>query len=140
MIVVFLLSFYKTLHIAFLITGYKGIETLSQTQNFEFLYLWNLLMLTFDILNLDYLIWQNSQFEISKVYNIGLQKYRVFKIRVCGKDSITLWFYKKVLQKKKKVSVHFYSSKNSKIGLLHWYCRYHKIKKAIFVTLTSKFS
>ena len=40
---------------------------------------------TFDITNLDYLISQNPEFEISKVYNIGLQRYRKQKIRVCDK-------------------------------------------------------
>ena len=30
---------------------------------------------TFDISNLDYLIYQNSQFKISKVSGIGLQRY-----------------------------------------------------------------
>ena len=40
---------------------------------------------TFDIANLDYLISQNPEFEIPKVYNIGLQRYRKQKIRVCDK-------------------------------------------------------
>ena len=33
---------------------------------------------------------QNSKFEISKVYNIGLQRCRNYKIRVCVKDSTSL--------------------------------------------------
>ena len=36
-------------------------------------------MLTFDILNLDYMIEKNSLFEISKVYNIGLLRYTGFE-------------------------------------------------------------
>ena len=35
-----------------------------------------------------YQILQNSQFEISKVYDIGLQRFRDQKIRICDKDSI----------------------------------------------------
>ena len=35
---------------------------------------------------------QNSQFEISKVYDIGLQRYRYQKIRVCVKDSTPLHY------------------------------------------------
>ena len=33
---------------------------------------------------------QDSQFEISKFYDTGLQRYRNYKIRVCCKDSIPL--------------------------------------------------
>ena len=32
--------------------------------------------------------------EISKVYEIGLQRYRNYKIKTCGKDSIPLEIYK----------------------------------------------
>ena len=49
--------------------------------------------ITFDISNLDYLIYKNSEFEISKVYDIGLQSYNDWKIRVCDKDSIPLLLY-----------------------------------------------
>ena len=45
---------------------------------------------TFDISNVNYLIYQNSSFEISKVYDIGLQSYNDKKILVCGKDSVPL--------------------------------------------------
>ena len=31
---------------------------------------------------------QNSQFEISKVYDIWLQRYRNYEVRVCDKESI----------------------------------------------------
>ena len=43
----------------------NGIESLPYTQMFNFLYLLNLMVYTFDISN------QNSKFEISKVYDIG---------------------------------------------------------------------
>ena len=43
---------------------------------------------TLDISNLDYLILKNSKFEISKVYDIALQRYRDLIFRVCCKDSI----------------------------------------------------
>ena len=42
---------------------------------------------TFDISNLDYVIYQNSLLKMSKVCGIGLQIYRELKIWVCGKDS-----------------------------------------------------
>ena len=45
---------------------------------------------TFDLLNLNYLIKQNSSFKISKLCNIGLPRYRNYKIRICGKDSVPL--------------------------------------------------
>ena len=48
----------------------------------------NEMVKTFYISNLDYLIKQNSQFEISKVYYIGLQRNRDQKIIVCCKNSI----------------------------------------------------
>ena len=48
-------------------------------------------MQSFDIsLHLDYLIQQNSYLEISKVYDIGLQRYGDYKIRVCDKLPIHL--------------------------------------------------
>ena len=37
---------------------------------------------TFDISNFDYVIQHNSNFEISKVYDIGLERYRDEKIKV----------------------------------------------------------
>ena len=37
------------------------------------------------IKNLEYVIWQNQYFEISKVYGIGLQSYRDKPIWACGK-------------------------------------------------------
>ncbi len=40
-----------------------------------------------DISNSNYLIYQYSQFEISKVYDIGLQNYNDRNILVCDKDS-----------------------------------------------------
>ena len=46
------------------------LQFLQQTQTFC-----NLKVQTFDISNLNYLIDKNLQFEISKVYDIGLQKY-----------------------------------------------------------------
>ena len=42
------------------------------------------------ISNFDNLILENSQLEISKIYDIGSQRYWDLKIRVCGKDSIPL--------------------------------------------------
>ena len=33
---------------------------------------------------------QEYRFEISKIYDIGFNRYRDYKIRVCGKDSIPL--------------------------------------------------
>jgi len=56
----------------------KGTEFLPQI-NYSNPYIfatWGKMMLTFDILNLDYMIEKNSLFEISKVYNIGLLRYR----------------------------------------------------------------
>ena len=41
----------------------------------------------FEISNLDDLIYQSSNLDISKVYDIGLQRYKYLKIRVCGKNS-----------------------------------------------------
>ena len=35
-------------------------------------------------------ILQNSQLKILKVLDIGLQKYRDYKFRICGKDSTPL--------------------------------------------------
>ena len=52
-------------------------------------HLCNLIVQTIVISNLNYLTKPNS-FEISKVYNIWLQRHRDLKIRVCGKDSISL--------------------------------------------------
>ena len=43
---------------------------------------------TFDILSLDYLILDNLNFETSKVHDIGLQRYKDYKIRVGGKNSV----------------------------------------------------
>ena len=47
----------------------------------------------FNISNLDYLIYQNSKFEISKVFDIGWQIYKDKKIKVFGKDSIPFFLY-----------------------------------------------
>ena len=41
---------------------------------------------------IEYLIRQNYKFEISKVYDIGLQRYRYYIIRVCGKNSVPQQF------------------------------------------------
>ena len=55
---------------------------------------------TFDISNLDYLSQLQNlyMFEISKVYDIGLQRSRYWKIRVCGKDSIPFSVTSKEIQ------------------------------------------
>ena len=71
---------------------HKEIESLPQTQIFKSLYLCNLMMLTFDISNKDYFVQQNSQFDISKIYTIGLQKYRDQKIRFCYKNSVSFLY------------------------------------------------
>ena len=57
---------------------------------FKSLYLNNPMLQTLDISNFDYLIKQKSKFEISKVCNIGLLRYRDLKTIVCSKDSISL--------------------------------------------------
>ena len=38
----------------------------------------------------NFLIYQNLEFEISKVYDNGLQRYKDQKFQVCDKDSISL--------------------------------------------------
>ena len=48
----------------------RETESLSQNQIFLCLYLFNLMVLTFNISNWDYLIQPNLKFEISKVFNI----------------------------------------------------------------------
>ena len=52
------------------------IKFLQQTKMFKSLIRCNLMVETFDILNLDYLIYQKLKPEISKVYEIWLQRYR----------------------------------------------------------------
>ena len=52
------------------------IKFLQQTKMFKSLISCNLMVETFDILNLDYLIYQKLKPENSKVYEIGLQRYR----------------------------------------------------------------
>ena len=36
------------------------------------------------------ILYEFTQFEISKLYDIGLQRYRDWKFRVCDKDTIPL--------------------------------------------------
>ena len=52
---------------------------------------------TLDISNYEFCYIKQYKFEISKFYDIGFQRYRGYKIRVCGKDSISLYIvqYKK---------------------------------------------
>ena len=64
----------------------KIIKKPSFYHNFYPLYLWNPQSQTFDISNLDLFAEQNSQLEISTVYDIGFQRNRDQKIRVCGKN------------------------------------------------------
>ena len=51
------------------------IKFLQQTKMFKSLIRCDLMVETFDILNLDYLIYQKLKSEISKVYEIWLQRY-----------------------------------------------------------------
>ena len=53
---------------------------------------------TFNILKLKYLIWQTLWFEISKVYHIGLQRYRNLITKLCGKKSVHLQANQRKLQ------------------------------------------
>jgi hypothetical protein len=67
----------------------KGNEFLSQTQICKTPASLQLDSVKCDISNSNYLIYQNSyMFEISKVYEIGLQRYNNRKILLCGKDLI----------------------------------------------------
>ena len=50
----------------------------------------HLMVKTFNITNLSYLIKQNSLIEISKIDNIRLQKYMEKEIRVCVKKHSSL--------------------------------------------------
>ena len=69
----------------------KGIECLLKSQILKSLKLCKLIVQTFDISNLDYLIYHNSQFEISKINDIWLQRYKDQKFRDCVKDLIPLY-------------------------------------------------
>ena len=52
--------------------------------------------MAFNISNIDYLIYQKLEFEIFKVFNIWLQRYWDYKIRVCGNDSIPFYNIKRL--------------------------------------------
>ena len=84
----------------------KGTESLPQTPIYNPYIVCNLMVETFDISNLCYVMEQNLQFEISKVYDIGIQRYRDQKIRVCGKD-----LFIEKLRKKATTTITDYRSK-----------------------------
>ena len=73
----------------------RGIES-AKNMNCLIPIFMQLMVYTFDISILYNLIQQYAKFEISKVYNIRLQRYRDQKIRVCGKDSVSLNLKKNV--------------------------------------------